>query len=148
MVRSRLLRGVTLVEVSVVVGILGLLMMIVVPSFGRFLKTRKEIQLRSILSESRREVIRFKSDVGCYPLSIDDLALTTPPPTCRLDARASAAVQINTPAGRWRGPYLKAIPVDPTNYGPFVMTATVDLGYIIRSNNAEVSTDGSAYSSW
>jgi len=98
-IRSRRVRGFTLLELLVVILIIGLLTGIVAPRFLNQIGRSEVTTARAQIDAFDKALQAFRIDVGRFPTTGEGLqALTTAPG--------------NEP--RWRGPYLKdAAPLDP-----------------------------------
>ncbi len=100
-------RGLTLVEVLIVVTILGILAAIVVPRFSNASETAQENALKSNLFRLRQQIELYKADHGRYPELanfVDQLTLTS-------DKEGNTA-SVGTP-GYPFGPYITQMPVNP-----------------------------------
>ncbi|MES1147520.1 MAG: hypothetical protein ABUL49_02090, partial [bacterium] len=61
---------------------------------------------------------------------------------------ASWAV-VTVPAGRWRGPYIDHVPVDPTTGSNFCWNSTyAGAGSALYSCNSSTGSDGTAMNTW
>ena len=102
---QRTVRGVTLLEMLVVLVIFGMLAGLVGPRLFKSVEksslTAASVQIKTL----RGAVENLRLDIGRYPSAEEGLALLSKPP-------ADAAT-----AARWRGPYLEeaTVPLDPWN---------------------------------
>lgn len=97
--RSRSLKGFTLLELLVVVLIVGLLTGIVAPRLMGQIGRSERTAARAQIDALDKALEAFRMDMGRYPSSGEGLQ-----------------VLVASPGGdgRWRGPYLKGqVPVDP-----------------------------------
>ncbi|MBI4336025.1 MAG: type II secretion system major pseudopilin GspG [Candidatus Omnitrophica bacterium] len=89
-------RGVTLIELMLVIIIIGVLIAMVMPRLaGRSEQARKVAATADIESNIAMALDMYELDNGAYPSSLDDL-MKKPPD-----------------ASNWNGPYLKKKPKDP-----------------------------------
>jgi general secretion pathway protein G len=95
--------GFTLIEVSVVIMVLGLLAGLVAANVMRHMSTARDATTRSQIALIGTALDAYRLDNGDYPTTEQGLTALVAPP-------ALAPVPIN-----WRGPYLQKIvlPVDP-----------------------------------
>lgn len=120
-------RGVTLVELLVVMAIISSLLAIAVPRYLGTLDKAREAVLRENLWTMRDVIDKFYSDTGNYPATLDQLVLQK---------------------------YLRVLPVDPMtgNNRSWVTVAPDDtqLGGVsdIRSGSPARALDGSLYRDW
>ena len=118
--------GFTLIELLVVMAIIATLLSIVVPRYFNSLDRSKETVLRHDLNIMRDAIDKFHSDIGKYPLSLDELA----------ERR-----------------YLRVVPVDPLTESAetwVVISPPNDTEgvYDVRSGSAEKAQDGTFYETW
>lgn len=115
-------RGFTLVELSIVLALLGILALIAVPSGREHARRAKEATLRQQLSVMRDQIDKFMADQKRYPGSLDELV---------------------------EKGYLRAVPTDPfTLSNRTWRTAPSEPAesdvYEVRSGSMEKARDGSA----
>ncbi|MDR0182581.1 type II secretion system protein [Lysobacter arvi] len=118
--------GFTLIELLVVLAIMGALLTLVVPRYFEQTDKAQETVLRENLTTIRDSIDRFRSDVGRYPESLDEL----------VERR-----------------YLREVPMDTVTRsrstwktrGPPDGTAGV---YDVRSGAQGKGKDGTEYSTW
>ena len=124
--------GFTLVELMIVMLIIGVLMMIAVPSYERSVKLADEAVLKEDLQTMRKAIDSYTVDKQKGPQSLDDLV---------------------------QAGYLKSIPVDPlTHRSDTWMTSQDEAMYSldqtdpgitnVHSGAQESASDGSSYSTW
>ena len=124
--------GFTLVELMIVMLIIGVLMMIAVPSYQRSVKLADEAVLKEDLQTMRKAIDSYTVDKQKGPQSLDDLV---------------------------QAGYLKSIPQDPiTHRTDTWMTSQDDAMYSldqtdpgitnVHSGAQESASDGSSYSTW
>lgn len=115
----------------IVIVMLGILLGIAVPVYQAQLRVSKESVLKHNLAILRERLDQFKADRNKYPASLDELV---------------------------EGGYLREIPEDPmtsqraweeifTDYDPNEPDAEPGV-YDVKSQSAELGTDGRPYSEW
>ncbi len=126
-------KGFTLVEISIVTAIIGILMAIAIPAYKRHMLKSKEAVLKENLFVIRDCIQKFYQDKGTYPQELGELV------TFR---------------------YLSAIPIDPItgkrewevvfpeqsedDYGDEDYSTIED----VKSKSDKISTLGTAYNEW
>jgi general secretion pathway protein G len=124
--------GFTLMELMIVMAIIGVLMMVAVPSFVGAVREAREAAFKEDLHVMREAIDSYTMDKQKAPQSLDDLI---------------------------QDGYLKAIPVDPfTRSTDTWVTDSSDSMYSldqtdpgidnVHSGSQEVGSDGQPYSSW
>ena len=124
--------GFTLIELMIVMGIIGVLAVVAIPSYVGALKQAREAVLREDLHVLRTAIDSYTEDKQKAPQSLDDLITDG---------------------------YLKAIPVDPmTRSATTWVTDTGDALHSIdqtdpgiddvHSGSEETGVDGQPYSAW
>jgi general secretion pathway protein G len=127
MLRLRISRAFTLVELLVVMAILALLLSIAVPRYMRSVEQSRETVLRANLALTRHMLDKFYEDNGKYPELLDDLVSNK---------------------------YLRSLPQDPitgsNNSWIVVRPQAADEGavYDIRSGATGTALDGTSYGDW
>ena len=92
--------GFALIELLLVLVILGILAAIIVPKFTGVSAKAQLTRAHTEISNMKVPLDRFEIDVQRYPTSEEGLAaLVTQPP--------------GLAEGKWQGPYLDKVPVDP-----------------------------------
>jgi general secretion pathway protein G len=124
-------RGFTLIEMVIVIALMGVLMAIALPMYNKSILRSKEARLHSDLFTMNKVIQEYTLDKKAAPQSLDDL------------------VQAN---------YLKFIPTDITGSKDTWKTEPEDPQSATDPNNPgigsvhsgsdELSTEGTAYSSW
>jgi type II secretion system protein G len=137
-------KGFTLVELLIVIIIIAVLAAIAIPKFANSSLRSKESALRSNLKISRDAIDIFRTDTGAFPAAMADLAVTAAPAS-GLDA--TGGVKAIT-ATDWRGPYVQAVPNDPTNSGTLGYVTTGATTGKVTASNPGNALDGTAYSTW
>jgi general secretion pathway protein G len=124
--------GFTLVELMIVMAIIGVLMMVAVPSFIGAIRQAREAVLKEDLHVMRSAIDSYTMDKQKAPQSLDDLV---------------------------QSGYLRSIPVDPfTRSSDTWVTDSSDAMYSldqtdsgvvdVHSGSQETGSDNQAYSSW
>ncbi|HOT27770.1 MAG TPA: prepilin-type N-terminal cleavage/methylation domain-containing protein [Candidatus Ozemobacteraceae bacterium] len=119
-------RGFTLIEMSVVVAIIGILYFTVAPMYGSTIQKTREIALKEDLHVMRKVLDQYYRDRGAWPEGLDALV---------------------------RDGYIRSIPADPiTGKTDTWKTIPSEDGladvFDIRSGATGASSDGSAYAAW
>lgn len=91
-------KGIWLVEILVVVGIICLLAIIGLKLVGTVIQKAKVVSAKAQIAQLAQALETVKDNTGYYPVFLSNLAQETPPP-----------FQENG----WRGPYVREVPLDP-----------------------------------
>ena len=127
MVRFRHATGFTLIELLVVMAIIATLLSIVSPRYFNSIDKAKETVLRQDLAIMRDAIDKFYSDMGSYPITLDEL----------VERR-----------------YLRSIPIDPLTESNETWVEMPPLNdeeegvYDIHSGYNGQALDGSYYEEW
>ncbi len=124
--------GFTLIELMIVMAIIGVLMMVAVPSFIGAVRQAREAVLKEDLHIMRTAIDSYTMDKEKAPQSLDDLV---------------------------QSGYLKSIPVDPftRSNDTWVTDSSSDMYSLdqtdsgiddVHSGSEETGSDGQPYSSW
>lgn len=114
----------TLIELTIVIGIIGILLSTALPRFAKSVKKAKEVALKENLSVMRKALQDYYTDRGRYPPNLEALVTDK---------------------------YLSFVPKDPiTNKKEWdVVTDPQAEGTAdIRTFSTEVSDEGEPYSTW
>ncbi len=120
-------RGFTLIELLVVMAIIATLLSIVAPRYFQSIEKAKEAVLRQDLAIMRDAIDQFYSDIGNYPLDLEEL----------VDRR-----------------YLRRLPIDPFTESDTTWIEVPPLNeeeegvYDIHSGYRGQAFDGSYYEEW
>lgn len=124
--RTERARGFTLIEMSVVVAIIGILYFTVAPMYGSTILKTRETALKEDLHVMRKVLDQYYRDRGAWPDGLDALV---------------------------RDGYLRSVPADPitgkTDSWKMVPSedGLADV-FDVRSGAAGESSDGTTYASW
>ena len=139
-------RGFTLIELLIVIVVIAILALIVIPKLMGASRKAKDSTLKANLQIVRNAIATYQADLGTYPTGTTLVGL--------YDGTGS------TPAGSWKGPYLKqegavitgtAIPVNP-----YVTSSTVTAHWTYTAASGSIEpaapsgndADGTAYSTY
>lgn len=119
-------RGTTLVELSIVIALLGILALVVVPNGRAYAERAREATLRQQLTAMRDQIDKFRADQKRYPGSLQELV---------------------------EKGYLRAVPTDPytgTNASWKVEASEASEAdvYEVRSGSDAKARDGRPVSEW
>lgn len=135
--------GFTLVELLIVIIIIAVLAAIAIPKFANSSIRSKESALRGNLKIVRDSVDVFRADTGCYPATLGELAVSST--TVGLNSTGGGCTYVGTD---YRGPYLQAVPNDPTDAQALGYATTGAGTGKVTAHNTGASSDGSLYSTW
>ena len=127
MFKSRHSKGFTLIELLVVMAIIATLLSIVSPRYFNSIDKAKETVLRQDLAIMRDAIDKFYSDMGSYPITLDEL----------VERR-----------------YLRSVPIDPLTESNETWIEIQPLNeeeegiYDVRSGDNGLALDGSYYEEW
>ena len=127
MVKFRQSSGFTLIELLVVMAIIATLLSIVSPRYFNSIDKAKETVLRQDLAIMRDAIDKFYSDMGTYPITLDEL----------VERR-----------------YLRSIPIDPLTESNETWVEMPPLNeeeegvYDVHSSYNGQALDGSYYEEW
>ena len=127
MFKFRHSKGFTLIELLVVMAIIATLLSIVSPRYFNSIDKAKETVLRQDLAIMRDAIDKFYSDIGSYPITLDEL----------VERR-----------------YLRSIPIDPLTESNETWIEIQPLNeeeegiYDVRSGDNGLALDGSYYEEW
>ncbi len=118
--------GLTLIEMSVVVAIIGILYLTVMPMYASTIQRAKETALRENLQVMRKVLDQYYKDHSSWPENLESLV---------------------------QAGYLRAVPVDPITQRPDTwVTFPSELGetnvFDVQSGASGKALDGSLYSEW
>jgi len=119
--------GFTLIELLVVMAIIATLLSIVAPRYFNSIEKAKEAVLKQDLTIMRDAIDKFHSDMGSYPITLEEL----------VERR-----------------YLRSIPIDPMTESNTTWTVVPPVNdeeegvYDIHSGYPEQALDGTYYEEW
>lgn len=127
-------KGFTLVEVLIVVTIIGILVVMVLPSHRSAVIRAKEAVLKENLFQVRDAINKYYFDKKKYPTSLEDLV------TAKYLRKVPEDPFLRT--NQWFLIHFE--PEDMEDFDPEITEGIID----IRSNNQNDALDGSKYSEW
>lgn len=127
-------KGFTLIEVLVVASMIGILVMIMLPSHQTAVKKAKEAVLKENLFQIRDAIAKYYADKGKYPADLEELVTAKYLRKVPEDPIAKKA--------EWQPVYFE--PEEGEDFDPTIMEGIID----IKSLSAESSVDGTAYNEW
>ena len=146
-IRTR--RGFTLIELLMVMVIIAVLAAIVIPKFMDRGKQAKEAALKSDLKILRNAIASFQADNGCYPLTLDDLTVTSAAGLSTASTGVDSGGNNVAVSGTFHGPYIQgAVPNDPVSLSAFIYSTTAGSVGNITSSATGSGLDGNAYGSY
>jgi general secretion pathway protein G len=133
MILLRNQRGMTLVEIMIVLMILGSLATVLVTQVSKSLQKSRVQQARILISEVGKALDQFNTDCGFYPTSDQTLnALVEKPGSGKT-------------CSNWGpDPYLKRLPKDPWKHD-LVYQCTDGQHYVLKSLGADGQEGGDGY---
>ena len=137
-------RGVTLVELLIVIIVIAVLAAIALPKFVNSSERSKESSLHGDLKLVRDAVARYQGDTGLSPAMLFDLAANVAP----IQGKNSSGTSTPLPAGTWNGPYLAALPTDPVSGASFTYSTTSPTVGQVSSSAAGNDSNGVAFSTY
>lgn len=127
-------KGFTLVEVLIVVAIIGILVVMILPSHKTVVIRAKEAVLKENLFQIRDAISKYYFDKKKYPTSLDEI----------VNAKYLRAIP-EDPFLHLKEWYLiRFEPVDMEDFDPEITEGITD----VRSLNQNIALDGSKYSEW
>ena len=127
-IKNPLSRGVTLIELMVVIAIIGLLATIVIPNVRNAMDKGKRVTALANLNQMKSALERYNIDMNSYPSSDQGLnALVSAPST-------------GNSSQEWQGPYLDKIPPDPWGH-PYVYQSDGS-SFVLKSLGADGAEGG------
>jgi len=127
-------KGFTLVEVLIVVTIIGILVVMVLPSHKTVVIRAKEAVLKENLFQVRDAINKYYYDKKKYPASLEDLV------TSKYLRKVPEDPFLKT--NEWHLKHFE--PEDMEDFDPEISEGIID----IRSLNQNDALDGSKYSEW
>ena len=103
-------------EVLLVMAILIIIVSAVTVSYNVIQRNAKVDQARMAISTIEKACMAYQFDVGMLPNKLEDLAMQPQ----------------GVPAGKWRGPYMEQIPIDPWG-NAFTLNRTPPINGIEKS---------------
>jgi len=146
-IRTR--RGFTLIELLMVMVVLAVLAAIVIPKFMDRGKQAKEAALKSDLKILRNAIASFQADNGCYPLTLDDLTVSSAAGLSTASTGVDSGGNNVATTGTFHGPYIQgSVPNDPVSLSAFTYSTTSGSVGSVTSSASGTGIDGNAYSSY
>lgn len=144
MKRTNKNRAFTLVELLIVIIIIAVLAAIAIPKFANSGVRSKESALKANLKLYRNAVDLFKSDTGCFPAALADIAGASAP----AKGKDSGGNDYTITSADYKGPYVEKIENDPVSGSALNYSTTAGSVGKVTSSASGNGSDGTAYSSW
>jgi len=127
-------RGLTLVEVLIVMVVIGILVAIIIPNYKNSVIKAKEAVLKENLFMLRDAINKFYFDKKKYPTSLEEL----------VGFRYLREIPIDPILGHpdWESVYLE--PGEAEDYDPEMLEGIVD----VKSKASGTAQDGTRYADW
>jgi len=149
MLTIRTKRAFTLIELLLVMVVLVVLAAIVIPKFMDRGKQAKEAALKSDLKILRNAIAAFQADNGCYPLTLDDLTVSSAAGLSTASTGVDSSGNNVATSGTFHGPYIQGtVPTDPVSLSGFTYSTTSGSVGNVTSSATGNGIDGTAYSSY
>ena len=155
MIVERGRKGFTLIEMLIVLIIIAVLAVVVLPRIMNARRRAKDEAARQTLSQLKTAVEEFEADVGCYPVSLDDLftRVSASYAGVGMAGTSIATVTIADADTLWKGPYFKAAALPTVAVGQgaswSLITNTLTLlGQVKITGISIKATDGTFYTDW
>lgn len=139
--------GFTLIELLIIISIISILALIVLQRVQSAATRAKESALKEDLRVLRQAVQLFYSDVGGYPLDLEQLRLTKEEATDTLPAVDAAGNSMNVSG--YDGPYIVPDPAFPPD--PFAIDGVWGYDNVtghVFSTSTLTALDGTLYGNW
>lgn len=127
-------KGFTLVEILVVVTLIGILVMMILPSHKVAVTRAKEAVLKENLWQIRDAITKYYQDKGKYPTALDDLVMSKYLRKIPMDPISKK--------NDWVPVYFE--PEDQEDYDPEILEGIID----VKSFSSKPALDGSRYNEW
>lgn len=127
-------KGFTLVEILIVVTIIGILVVMVLPSHRTVVIRAKEAVLKENLFQIREAISKYYFDKKKYPTSLEDMV------TAKYLRKVPEDPFLRTT--EWY--LIRFEPEDMEDFDPEITEGIID----VRSLNQNIALDGSKYSEW